>query len=190
MHHYFLQATRVPMRFRGFFPGSIFVYRLQKPTDPVYQFNLRDLPSALALAIQMGSVGILAALQDGGAQRDGFGSYLERYHRFPLHPIQFLELAASFFYKASLFSRVPKYLIIEGPKALEVIQLPLAGFSLKPVFEEWDQRTYAQVLAFHTGTRLQDVFSPPDRVMTWLNGPDGKPRFMSIRQFPWPEGPI
>jgi hypothetical protein len=185
MHHYFLQGARIPMRFLNAFPASIFVYRIQRYHDIERQFDFRDLPAALAVAIRMGSVGIVAALQDGGAQRTVHGSFLEAYQDFPLHPLQFAELIACFFYKATLSNRTPKYMIMEGRKALNVIQMPLQGFSLKPLFDEWDQSTYAQVLAFHTRMPIADIFDPP-LVMTWLNGSDGRPRFLSLRENPWP----
>jgi hypothetical protein len=186
MHHYFLQGARVPIRFVGFFPASIFVYRLQKHGDRRLQFDFRDHPPALAIAIRMGSIGIVAALQDGGAQKELYGSYLDRFHSYSLHPLQFSELIASFFYKASLFNRTPKYMIMESVTSLNVMQLPLQGFSLKPVFDEWEQGTYAQVLAFHLRTPTDKIFEPPDKVMTWLNGPDGQPRFLDLRANPWP----
>jgi len=185
MHHRFLQGSRVPMRFLGFFPASIFVFRLQKPANRKFQFNFRDSPVALALAFQLGSVGIVGALQDGGAQETGFADYLNRYQRFALHPLQFLELVAHVFYKAALFNRTPKYLTMEGSKALQVIQLPLQGFSARPVYDEWSQEMYARILSFHTGLPLERVYAPPDRVATWLNGPDGEPRYFNLRDQPW-----
>jgi hypothetical protein len=173
------------MRFLDFFPASIFVYRLQKSATQKYRFNFRDSPPALALALQMGSVGIVAALQDGGAQEKGFADYMRRYQGFPLHPLQFLELIAHVFYKAALFNRTPKYITIESTKALQVMQLPLQGFSARPVYDEWDQEMYARIFAFHSGLPLDRVFAPPDRVATWLNGPDGEPRYLSLRDQPW-----
>jgi len=186
MHHYFLQAARLMMRFHGFFPASILIYRLQKHPDLRFQFNFRDLPPVMNVALQMGSVGILAALQDGGSQVEGFKTYLDRYRTFDLHPVQFLELIAKFFYKSTLLNRTPKYVITESTKAIEVFQLPLQGFSLKPVWDDWEQAAYAQHLSFHLRLPLEKVFQPPEQVATWLNGDDGEPRRMSLREYTWP----
>ena len=186
MHQYFLQGARVPMMFSGFFPASIFVYRLQKPRDVRLQFDFRDHPPGLAIALRMGATGIVAALQDSGAQKALHSSYLDRFRTYPLHPLQFSELVASFFYKAALFNRTPKYVVTESAKKLNVMQLPLQGLSTKPVFDEWDHATYAHVLAFHTRTPVAEIFEPPDRVMTSLSGPDGNPRFLDLRNNPWP----
>jgi hypothetical protein len=124
--------------------------------------------------------------QDGGAQQHGFAKYLDRYLSFPLHPLQFLELIAMVFYKASLFNRTPKYLTFESERALEVVQMPLGGLSAKPLYDDWDQETYSHVLALYTGQPQTLVFDPPDRIMTWLNDSTGEPRYMDIRSLPWP----
>lgn len=186
MHHYFMQAARVPMRFLGFFPASIFVYRTQKYREAKLQFDFRDYPPGLGISMRMGATGIIAALQDGGAQRELYGDYLRRFHDYALHPLQFAELIARFFYKTALFNRTPKYIIMESEKSLNVMQMPLQGFSQKPVFDDWDQETYARVLAFHTRAPVDRIFEPPDRVMTWLNGPDGQPRHLDLRTNAWP----
>jgi hypothetical protein len=134
----------------------------------------------------MGSVGIIAVLQDGGAQATHFRDYLSRYHQHPLHPLQFLELVAKVFYKASLLNRTPKYLTMESARALEVFQQPLGGFSLRPLFDDWIQEHYAHVLSFHTGAPLELIFRPPDAVMTWLNDSSGTPQRLTFEQNPWP----
>lgn len=185
MHHYFLQAARVPMRFLGFFPASIFIYRIQKYREAKLQFDFRDYPAGLGISMRMGSVGIVAAMQDGGAQRELHGDYLRQFQACALHPLQFAELIASFFYKTALFNRTPKYCIMESEKSLNVMQMPLQGLTSKPVFDDWDQETYARILAFHTRIPIDTIFEPPDRVMGWLTGPDGKPQHLDIRSNPW-----
>lgn len=185
-HHYFLQSARIPMHFVNFSPASIFVFRLQKSRNPQFHFNFRDMPGVLGISMQMGSIGIVGILQDGGTQEKGFTEYLKRFRKYPLHPLQFLELVAMMFYKATLFNRIPKYLTMESVDALKVTQLPLQGFSGKPLFDDWIPEVYARVLSFHTGQPLEQTFQPPDKWMTWLGGPDGEPRFIDIKQVPWP----
>jgi hypothetical protein len=185
-HHRFLQSVRVPMRFVDFFPASMFVYRLQKSDDARFHFNFRDLPPVLGIALQMGSVGIIAVLQDGGMQQEHFSLFLDRYQQYPLHPMQFLELISRIFYKATLFNRVGHYLSIEATDAIQVIQMPLQGFSAKPLYDDWSQEAYAHVLSFHLAQPLSVTFDPPDRVMTILDNSDGVPVFMDINIYPWP----
>ena len=171
MHHWLLQGARIPMRFLGFFPGSIFVFRVQDHLDHRFKFDFRDLPDVLGIALRMGSVGVVAALQDGGSQAAGFGSHLDRYRQYPLHPIQFLELVAMVFYKATLLNRTPKYLITEGTTAIQVIQMPLQDISLKPLYDDWDQAAYARHLAFHLNLEIAQVYRPPNGVMHGLTTP-------------------
>lgn len=173
MHHWFLQAARLPLRFVQFFPASIFVFRLKSPTNSSERFWFRDAPGALALCMRIDNIGILASLQDGGAQRSLHGDYLNRIRRMTLDTLQFGEVTAQFFYKASLFNRTPKYLILENARTLDVVQMPLQGMSSKPVFDEWDQRAYAAVLADFTGAPFSLIYRPPDRVMTWLRQTSG-----------------
>jgi hypothetical protein len=103
-HHMFLQAARIAVNFIDFFPASIFVYELQEPTEPQRAFNFGDNFRAMTISLQLGRVGILAALQDGGALEIGFGDYLGRYRGLQLHPLQFLELSAMVVYKSLLMN--------------------------------------------------------------------------------------
>ena len=134
----------------------------------------------------MGSTGILAALQDGGAQQLGFSSYFAKLQRRQLHPVQFLELTASFFYKASLLNRTPKFMIIDNRDELVVFQLPLAGFSRKPLYDDWKPETYAEILAYYTGMPMTQLYSPPTGVWTWLRNKRGRVPTITFEQCPWP----
>ena len=184
MHHYFLQSVRLPMRFVDFFPASIFIFHLQKSNNLEEQFDFKDLPEHLGIAIQFGSLGIIAILQDGGSQEKCFSSFFRRYYRFPLHPVQFIELISMIFYRATLFNRTPKYMVLESVRTLNVMQLPLQGFSLKPIYNDWEQNVYAKYLSFYTKQPISTLFSPPDKVMSWLNCPNGKTRRLDLKIYP------
>jgi hypothetical protein len=97
-----------------------------------------------------------------------------------LGPLQFLETVAVCFYQSSLLNRVPKYIIgaddaLPGGQATKVHAMPLAGLSVKPVYDEWDSATYALYLADVLRSESTDgLFSPPNQVMTWLNDEHGE----------------
>jgi hypothetical protein len=185
MHHYFLQSVRVPMEFQPKFPGSIQVFRVQSPEPAEFQFDYRDDTTALAVSIRLGEVGILAALQDGGAQ-DGFSEHFDRYRALPLHPLQFLELTAQFLYKSRLQTRVPKFILHDARDRIVVHQMPLGGLSLAPIFQPWDHEVYARILAMHTGLDFERLYHPSGKVMSWLNDGNGNvPAFDLVAQ-PWP----
>jgi hypothetical protein len=82
-----------------------------------------------------------------------------------------------------LATRTPKYVTVSGAPHI-VHQLPLGGLSSKPLFEEWDQADYAQVLAHYVGEEVKHLFSPPDKVMTWLHTPEGNINRFNFKDFP------
>lgn len=181
MHHLFLQSVRIPIRFVDFSPASILIVNTQEPYDVRLGWDFRDELNTMCIACRMGTVGLVAVLQDGGAQTPLFP--LMKLKRRKLHPIQFTEVVAQVTYKAMLFNRTPKYMISEGdPKT--VIQMPLGGLSGKSLFEDWNQHHYAQILCQITGVPMEHLFHPPDQVLTWLRNSDGSSKSMPLRKFP------
>jgi hypothetical protein len=67
--------------------------------------------------------------------------------------------------------------------------MPLRGFSLMPIYNEWHQDVYASILSFHTDQPIEVTFDPPDRVMSWIRNDTSDVNFMDIGEYPWPEGP-
>ena len=186
LHHTFLQAARVPIAFETGLPASVFVFPVQAPPDIRGQFDFRDSFEHLVISVRLGEVGILAALQDGRAQRDHWATELGRYADRPLHPLQFVELTAQFFYRATLLSRTPKFVIASANENTTVIQSPLGGFSLRPLFDDWDVRRYAQILAQFSGQPLDELFQAPDSIRTWLDDADGERAHFDFTDQPWP----
>jgi len=181
MHHLFLQSVRIPMRLMDFSPASILIVSTQEPDDIRLGWDFRDELNTMCIACRMGAVGLVAVLQDGGAQMPLFP--LMKLRRRKLHPIQFTEVIALVTYKAMLFNRTPKYVIVDGePKT--VMQMPLGGLSGKPLFEDWNQEHYAQILCQITGVSMENLYHPPDQVMTWLRKPDGSNRRFSLTRYP------
>jgi hypothetical protein len=132
----------------------------------------------------MGEVGIISVLGDGGAQiscEDIYKDVME----VPLHPLQFRELCAQFSYRATLATRIPKLISVQDIPH-KIIQLPLGGYSLKPLFEEWENTIYSKYLAYYTGIPYEHLFQPPDKVRTWLRDPSGKVQYMDLNIYPYP----
>lgn len=182
MHRLFLQQTRAQVRLLDFEPGSVFVWPAQSINQKELEWDFLDNIDTMFVACRVGSVALFASLADGGAQQhfeDEYGDI----HDLPLHPLQFRELAAHFGYMSSLGTRTPKYLMGQD-QPHSVIQMPLGGFSLRPLFNDWDVRTYALYLSHNTGIPLDHLFNPPDKVMTWLRKEDGTPNFMSVKDHP------
>jgi hypothetical protein len=187
MHHFFLQSLRHPIIFDGFFPASIFIYKTKSVDDVRYQWDFRDGLYNMFISCRMSDVGIIAVLQDGGAQQY-FENFWDKYRSMALHPVQFQEIAAQISYKAHLFNRIPKYIWFEeeGKEVLRVYQLPLAGMSRKPLFDEWQWDEYARILSDFLNVPIDIIFIPPDNVMTWLHDEDGTIKKLDFNACPWP----
>lgn len=188
MHHYLLQSSRIPMEFEcvdAEHPWTIYFFELQELEDHRRNWDFRDDVHRHTVFLRVGSVGILAAF-DGGAISVDAGQSFSRYSEHRLHPLQFEELGAAFFYKASLFDRVPKFLVAEMPDRCQVMVMPIAGLSPKPVFKKGDPNVYAEVLSLFTGAPMEQIYPDQQRIMTWLRRQhDDAFMFMDIEQVPY-----
>lgn len=179
MTHFLIQSLRFPIKFtaegKEQIPGSAYLFYLKSPEDPKLQFDFKDNVFTLGVSMRLGNRAIVT-LSDGGAINLAIGDLLRRDGKRKLHPIQFYELAAKAFYKATLLNRTPKYIMIEVKKAVEVMQMPLMGLSTKPVFDDWDPTAYAHMLSFFTGHTVEKL-KPDDsgRVMSFISDAEGKP---------------
>jgi hypothetical protein len=182
---FFLQEARAKIETVNFTPGSIFVFRMQRLAERQLEWDLCDNIDTLFIALHMGEVAILGVLGDGGAQQP-FEEELLEFREIPLHPFQFRELCAQVAYRASLFRRSPKHITAQGAPH-KVIQLPLGGFSLKPLFDEWQPDIYAQYLSHFAGVPLEMVRPRHGNVITWLYDDQMRPRRIDFKE--WPQLP-
>lgn len=172
LHHKFLQAARIPFDFIPETPASIFIFETLPPANTQAQFDLLDSLFTLSISIRLGTVGLIASLQDGRAAKLSF-DYSE-FNKIPLHPAQFSEVTARVFYDASRRIRVPKFLIGEDGSRVQVVQAPLGGLSGGPLFSEGNMTEYAKVLAHCTHFPLEMLHPVPDKVISWLRDSNGK----------------
>lgn len=186
LHHSFLQAARLPMTFHRGVPASILVVPLQVPAERALQFDFRDSYQLMTMSIKLGSVGIIAALQDGRAIRSWLLEWFEKYTAAPLHPLQFIELTARFFYICSRQTYTPSFLLGGTPERVDVIQTPRTSLVFRPPFDPWEPAEYANTLSEFTGLPMPTIFQPPNLVHTWLQHPDGSPNRFTFAEQPWP----
>jgi hypothetical protein len=188
MTHFLIQRLRVPIEFDYIgklrIPGSVFIFDVQLPISKEARFDFRDSFNHLCLYMRAGTRGIIAVI-DGGATDFSIGKLLRKDGRYTLHPQQLEELAAKVFYKASLFNRTPKYLISEREGRYRVMQMPLAGLSAKPMYEEWLMERYAWVLSAFTGVP-RDVLNPaPHLVRTFIRDAGGRFIKLDMKKTPY-----
>ncbi len=176
--HTFLQSVRMPFDFVGFHPWSIFLVETRSYGDK-RDFDYHDEIFTLTFSIRLGDIGIIACLEDNGAQEDLMSDYFKKFKGIKLHPTQFDELVAKVTYKSHLMNRVPKYMTVlpkEKGDKVTVMALPLQGLSNIPIFDDWKQRDYAAYLTFQWqkyGMKFEDIFREPDMVLSNVINEDG-----------------
>jgi hypothetical protein len=167
--HYMLQSLVRPIVFEGVMPWSIAVVKVDHPAAA---FSYRDEINTLTFSLRMNDFGIIACLQDNGENKRFNREILGRVEGNVLHPVQFEELCARFFYSSYLFNRLPEYTLLEAPDAVYIEPMPYSGS--KPLFDHWQNKTYGQVLENFWkpwGMLLLEIIRDPENPMTFLGKP-------------------
>ena len=166
--HLMLQSLIRPVVFEGLSPWTIVVFPVRNPDDT---FIYRDETNTLTFSLRMKDFGIIACLQDNNATYTEHREILEKVKGKTLHPIQFEELCGRFFYSAYLFNRLPQYTVLPTDEAIYIEAMPLSGISNKPLFDVWQNKTYAQVLENfwkEWGFTRLEINKDPERPMSFL----------------------
>ena len=166
--HLMLQSLNNSVIFEGNKPWCIQIVKLKSSKD---LFNYRDEINTLTYSLGMKDFGIIACLQDNGTNAIYHKEILSKIGEKPLHPAQFEELCARFFYSNYLFNRLPEYNIMPTQDAVYFEPMPLRGMSNKPLFDFWQNKTYAQVLENFWkpwGILLFEILKNPENPLTYL----------------------
>jgi hypothetical protein len=179
--HHLLQSARTSTSYSAGKPWSLFLARVRLRDGEEFYFH--DNVDQVCFMMRLGGVGVIASLYDNGATGHYWRELYERTRGTTLEPIQFDELAAMVFYARRLLNRTPKTVTVwhdsEAPKP-QVFSLPYMGFSAKPIFDEWNPRHYAAILhpfMSKWGFRFEDLYKPPNQVLSWIYGPNDEVRF-------------
>lgn len=170
--HMMLQSLIRPVVFEGATPWSIHVFNVNNAPDT---FIYRDEINTLVFSIKLNDFGIIVCLQDNGANSIYHQDVLDAVKNHKLHPVQFEELCARFFYSAYLFNRLPEYTIVAADDALYIEAMPLRGISNRPPFDVWQNKTYGQVLENFWkpwGFVLFEIVKDPERPISFLKDQD------------------
>ncbi|POY39038.1 hypothetical protein C3K47_00625 [Solitalea longa] len=170
-HLRFLQSLFVPTEFEEFVPYSVSVFKVKQGDD---RFDYRNEMNTLVASLQMNGFGIVVCMQDNGENKRLHRPALELVHGKELHPIQFQEMNARFYYSAYLFNRIPQYVMLPPADASQkytISAMPLHGGEGKSLFDQWNNKTYCQVLeAFWKpwGFVLYEIYKNPEQPMSFL----------------------
>lgn len=173
MAHLFLQGARVPIVYKERNPWSIFVFNSQVSEDKHLNFDYLDNFYAMTFGIRMGEITIIAVLQDNGTQADILYDTIKNLQKLKLHPIQFQELYAKTLYKQSTLNRTPKYTFWQNKNQISITPFHLQGMSPKNIYDHWNEEEYSYVLSHYTRVPQEELFVPPNKVMTYLYQEDG-----------------
>ncbi len=171
--HALMQWARLPDLRVDFQPWSIFVFRTRVHQEPAASFDLADDIDRLLISMRLGPVAVVASLLDNGLHQERLLPLYAKTEGQALHPIQIREFFAQLLYSSALMQRFPKYVIIESATEVQVVDLPIMGFSLKPVFAEPNVEDYLPILSAFSNHPMSFLSEQLPRVPTWLTDEDG-----------------
>ena len=168
-----LQCLIRPIEFEDRSPWTIRLFKVENTADV---FNYRDEINTLTFSLAMNDFGLIACLQDNGANAIYHDEILKKISDQPLKAIQFEELIARFYYSNYLFNRLPEYNVMPTPEIVYIEAMPLRGMSSKPLFDDWMVKPYGQVLETFWkpwGFTLFEIIKDPENPMSFLTDSDG-----------------
>ncbi|MBK0380169.1 hypothetical protein [Mucilaginibacter segetis] len=166
--HLMLQSLIKPISFEDFRPFSLFLFRVDNNKT---EFGYRDEINTLTFALRINDFGLVICLQDNGANEMYHRDIFEKTKSETLHPIQFEEFSGRVFYSNYLFNRLPEYNILPVADEIYIESMPLRGMSSKPLFDNWVNKTYGQVLESfwkNWGFSLFEIIKDPEKPMSFL----------------------
>ena len=168
-----LQSFIRPMEFEERTPWTIKLFKVDNMADV---FNYRDEINTLTFSLAMNDFGMIACLQDNGANAIYHEEVLETIEGQKLKSIQYEEVIARFYYSNYLFNRLPEYTVMPTADMVYVEAMPLRGLSSKPLFDHWTAKPYAQVLENFWkpwGITLFEIIKDPENPISFLLDADG-----------------
>lgn len=172
--HLMLQSLNLPVVLEDFKPFSLFLFKVDNDER---EFGYRDEINTLTFALRIRDFGLIICLQDNGANKQYHKEVFEKIKDNTLHPIQFEEFSGRVFYSAYLFNRLPEYNIMPVGEEVYIEAMPLRGMSNKPLFDDWVNKTYGQVLETfwkNWGFLLLEIIKNPEHPMSFLFDADGE----------------
>lgn len=166
--HLMLQSLLIPLEYKPVNPWSIQVVQVKYSKDV---FNYKDETNNLNFSLGMNDFGIIACLQDNGANNIYHKNVINKISGKPLHPIQFEELCARFIYSNYLLKNSAKYNLKLSGEGLIMEQAESSFTDKQSLFKPWDDDMYAQVLTNYWkpwGIIKNEIISFPNAPVSFL----------------------
>jgi len=171
--HLMLQTLNLPIILDDFKPYSVFLFKVDNNEQ---EFGYRDEINTLTFSLRIKNFGLIICFQDNGANKRYHEQVLQKIECNTLHPIQFEEFSGRVFYSAYLFNRLPEYNLLPVNEYLYIEAMPLRGMSSKPLFDDWQNKIYGQVLESfwkNWGFLLLEIIKNPETPMSFLFDANG-----------------
>ncbi|WP_428327515.1 hypothetical protein [Mucilaginibacter sp.] len=171
--HLMLQSLNLSVNFEDFKPYSVFLFKVDNNQE---EFGYRDEINTLTFSLRIRDFGLIICLQDNGSNKRYHQEIFQKIENELLHPIQFEEFSGRVFYSAYLFNRLPEYNILPVGDDIYIEAMPLRGLSSKPLFDDWMNKTFGQVLESfwkNWGFLLLEIIKNPEKPMSFLFNDDG-----------------
>jgi len=172
--HVMLQSIVEEVEYETILPFSISIFEVDNPENT---YNYRDEINTLVYSLRIKDLGIIACLQDNGANLRYHEEILSLVADKKLHPIQFEELCGRFFYSCYLFNRLPDYMISPLEDKIYIEPMPLVGVNSRPIFDHFQAKTYGQVLENFWkpwGYTLFEIIKDPEHPMSFIADEENK----------------
>jgi hypothetical protein len=176
-----LQGIYTKVEVEDFEPESILVFKSHIYNNPQQDFDFKISANTFCMHLRLGELSIIANVLDNGAQKQLFGDYLELFEYQILHPVQINELFAKISYKSYLMNITYEYGLVmpQTPTEALIMSMRIPDEQKEtPMFAEWDDQTYAHILANFLqphGYNFNNLYDAQKGTLTFLEKSDKIP---------------
>ncbi len=143
--HFQLQSLILDVEWDEPLPFSLSTFSINTSDDTSYHFEHKNEINTLTFSLKYKKTGLIICLQDLGMNANYHKSLLSKIDSKELLPIQFAELSAKFYYSNYLLSVINDFEYTFHKNTLYITNID-SNSSTKSPFENWDEKTFAQVL--------------------------------------------
>lgn len=169
--HFQLQSLILDVEWDQPLPFSLNIFSINNSDDASYHFEHKNEINTLTFSLKYKNKGLIICLQDLGMNTNYHKSLLSKITSKTLTPIQFAELSAMFYYSNYLLSIIHDFDYTTHKGKIYITNVD-TNLSSKSPFENWDEKTFAQVLeAFWKPWKYSkiEIFKNAEKCISFFN---------------------
>lgn len=166
--HFQLQSLIHHVEWDEPLPFSLLNISLDDTKELSQQLEHKNEINTLTFSFKYKSKGLIICLQDVGMNQVYHQSLISKIEGKVLHPIQFAELAAKYYYSNYLLSVINDFDYTFHKNSLYITNVEVTSST---IFDKWDEKTFAQVLeAFWKDWKFSkiEIFKNAEKCMSFL----------------------